>query len=211
MINREQHLKQVRELKETLADPCEGTIYHYTTEEAFHGILESSELWLTNAEFVNDITECNALSQQDDLFEDYELSFNRYVEKWWDWFFKDKNQRENYYIASFSKEPDSLEQWRAYGSICIGFDAQRLKRNGFSLYECVYNKEEIKKWILEKAKAKEWVLGESDRTRSFIAEDGVKTTSYDDAKDFAAMSLIFDALIKFKHNCFKNEKRCIRS
>jgi hypothetical protein len=207
MIDREQHLKQIRELKETLADPCEGTIYHYTTEEAFHGILESSELWLTNAEFVNDITECNALSQQqDDLFEDDELSLNRYVEKWWDWFFKDKNQRENYYIASFSKEPDSLEQWRAYGSICIGFDAQRLKRNGFFLYTCVYNKEEIGKWILEKAKAKEWVLNEPDRTRSYIAEDGVATTSYEDGRDGVAFSLIFNALIKFKQHYYRNEK-----
>jgi len=184
MIDREQHLKLVSRLEETFADLYEGTIYHYTTIESFQGIIESSEIWMTNAGFVNDITECNALSQQDDLFKDGELSFNRYVEKWWDRFFKDKDQRKNYYIASFSKERDLLEQWRAYGNICIGFDARGLTRNGFSLYTCVYEKEEIKNWILEKAKAKEWMLNEPDRTRSYIAKDGVPTTSYDNGRDF---------------------------
>lgn len=206
MIDREQHLKQVSELEETFVDPCEGTIYHYTTIESFRGIIESNEIWMTNAVFVNDITECNALSQQNDLFEDDELSFNRYVEKWWYQFLKNENQRNNYYIASFSKEPDSLEQWRAYGSICIGFDAQRSKRNGFSLYTCVYNKEEIKKWMLEKAKVKEWNLDDPNRTKTFKPAIGTHSTRYDDARDFAAMSLIFDASIKLKHNCFHNEK-----
>jgi hypothetical protein len=205
MIDREQHLKQVRGLKETFADHCEGTIYHYTTEEAFHGILESSELWLTNAEFVNDISECNALQQETTLFGIDELAFNRYVNKWWKFFSRRKNERKNYYIASFSKEYDSLEQWRAYGSICIGFDVQKLERNGYSLYTCVYNKEEIKEWILEKGKAKEWNLEDPDRTRSFIAEDGIATTSYEDGRDGAAISLIFKASIKLKHSCYKNE------
>jgi len=57
MIDREQHLMQVGELEETFADLCEGTIYHYTTAESFQGIIESSEIWLTNTEFVNDVTE----------------------------------------------------------------------------------------------------------------------------------------------------------
>lgn len=194
MIDREQHLKQVRELKETFADPCEGIIYHYTTGKAFHGILESSELWLTNAEFVNDISECNALQQETALFGIDELAFNRYVEKWWKFFTRLKNERNNYYIGSFSKEPDSLEQWRAYGNVCIGFRAERLKKSGFSLHECVYSKEEIRSWILEKANRTEWMLMEPDRT------------SDEDAKDSAAFSLIFRASIKLKHSCYRNEK-----
>jgi len=206
MNDREQHLKQVDELIKTFADPCEEITYHYTTVESFQGIIESSEIWLTNTEFVNDITECNALRQQRDLFEKDELPFNRYIKEWWERFFKDKNQRNNYYIASFSKKHDSLEQWRAYGNICIGFDAQRLKKNGFYLHQCVYSKEEIKKWILEKAKAKEWMLDEPDRTRKFIAEDGVPTTSYEDGRDVAAFSLIFNASIKLKHHCYRNER-----
>lgn len=207
MNDREQHLKQVEELIKTFADPCEGIIYHYTTGEGFHGIVESSELWLTNAEFVNDISECNALQQEAELlFGIDELAFNRYVEKWWKLFFKGKNERNNYYIVSFSKEPDSLEQWRAYGDVCIGFRAERLKKSGFSLHECVYSKEEIRTWILERANRTEWVLEEQDRTRHYIGEDGVPTTCYEDGRDSAAFSLIFEASIKLKHSCYRNEK-----
>jgi hypothetical protein len=205
MNDREQHLKQVKELIKTFADPCEGTVYHYTTGKAFYGIVESSELWLTNAEFVNDISECNALSQQKDLFEDDELAFNRYVKKRWELFSRLKNERNNYYIASFSKEPDSLEQWRAYGSICIGFQAEGLKKRGFSLYQCVYDKEEIKSWILEKAKRTEWMLKEPDRIEHYIGENG-PTNRDMDARNRAAFSLIFRASIKFKHFCYRNEK-----
>jgi hypothetical protein len=205
-MDREEHFRQVDKLIGTFADPCVGTIYHYTSTEGLQGIIESGEIWLTNTKFVNDTTECNALRQEKDLFGKDELSFNRYVNKWWDRFSKDKSQRNNYYITSFSKEHDSLEQWRAYGNVCIGFEAQRLEKRGFSLYECVYSKEEIKRWILEKAKAKEWMLDEADRTRSYIAEDGVPTTSYGDGRDSAAFSLIFEASIRLKHLCYNNEK-----
>lgn len=205
-MDREQHLRQIDELISTFADPCDGIVYHYTSAEGFQGIIESGEIWLTNTGFVNDITECNALRQEKDLFGKDELAFNRYIEKWWDDFSIDWNERNNYYIASFSKEHDSLEQWRAYGNVCIGFETQRLKKSGFSLHECVYSKEEIRRWILEKAKAKEWMLDEPDRTISFIAEDGVPTTSYLDGRGSVAFSLIFEASIKLKHVCYRNEK-----
>jgi hypothetical protein len=205
MNDREQHLKQVEQLIKTFADPCEGTIYHYTTGEGFLGIVESGELWLTNTEFVNDISECNALQQEMDLFGIDELTFNRYVDKWWKYYSRRNNERNNYYIASFSKEPDSLEQWRAYGDVCIGFRAERLKKSGFSLHECVYSKEEIKSWLLKRAKAKEWMLDEPDRTISYV-RDGVATTRYEEGRDRAAFSLIFEASIKLKHSCYRNEK-----
>jgi hypothetical protein len=203
---REQHLRQVKELIKTFADPCDGKIYHYTSAEGFRNIIESGEIWLTNTEFVNDTLECSALREEEDLFEIDELSFNRYIEKWWKRFSRDKSKNNNYYITSFSKEPDSLEQWRAYGNICICFDAQRFIKNGFSLYECVYSKEEIKRWIIEKAKANEWRLDEPDRTRNYIADNGIPTTSYDDGRDGAAFHLIFNASIKLKHFCYSNEK-----
>jgi len=206
MVSREQHLKQVSELIRTFADPCKGIIYHYTSAKGFQDIIESGEIWLTNTEFVNDTIECRTLQEENNLFGIDDLSFNRYIKKWWDNFLRDRDRSNNYYITSFSKIPDSLEQWRAYGNICIGFEAQRLKKNGFSLYECVYSKEEIKRWIIEKAKAEEWVLDEPDRTRNFTGKDGVATTSYEDGRDGAAFDLIFNASIKLKHSCYSNEK-----
>jgi hypothetical protein len=63
MDDREQHLKQVNELKKTFADPCDEIIYHYTSAKGFQGIIESGEIWLTNTEFVNDTIECKALRE----------------------------------------------------------------------------------------------------------------------------------------------------
>lgn len=206
-MDRKQHLKQVNDLIKTFADPCDGIIYHYTSAEGFQGIIESGEIWLKNTEFVNDTTECKVLQEETDIFEEGELSFNRYIEKWWQSFKKDNDKESsNFYIASFSKKPDSLEQWRAYGNICIGFDATLLKKDGFSLYECVYDKSKIKEWMLKKAGAKEWMLNEPDRTRNYIANDGCPTTCYDDGRRVAAFSLIFAASIKLKHFCYKNEE-----
>lgn len=200
-MDRKQHLKQVNDLIKTFADPCDGIIYHYTSAKGFQGIIESGEIWLTNTEFVNDTTECKALQIETDLFGEGELSINRYIEKWWHSFKKDNDKDDNtFYIASFSKKHASLEQWRAYGNICIGFDAKRLKKNGFLLYECVYDKSEIKEWMLKKARAKEWMLEEPDRTR---VEGGVQ---FMDRRDAAALSLIFGASKKLKHSCFKNEE-----
>jgi len=141
------------------------------------------------------------------MFVEDELTPYPFVKKWWQNFKKDNDKDSStFYIASFSKNPKSLEQFRAYGNICIGFDAKQLKRNGFSLYECVYDKSEIKKWILEKAGAKEWMFDEPDRWRSLIAENGTPTNIHDEGRNKAALSLIFGASIKLKHSCYENEE-----
>jgi len=198
-----QHLKQVNALIKTFADPCDGIIWHYTSARNFQGIVERGEIWLTNTNFVSDITECKVLLKETNLFGKNELSVNRYVEKHWQNFREGIYEDDStYYIACFSKEPNLLEQWRAYGNICIGFDfdAERLKKKGFSLYECVYDKSKIKEWMLEKAKAKEWRLNEPDETR---VENNVK---FLDRREAAAISLILGASIKLKHSCFVNER-----
>jgi hypothetical protein len=206
----EQHIERVKNLMKAFADPCDGTIYHYTSLDGFQGIIESSELRLTNTGFVNDTTECRALREEakNGLLSDDDLKSNRYVKKWWALFQKDKKKDNDYYIASFSKNknPDSLEQWRAYGRFCVGFDAQKLRLNNFELYECVYDKEEIKKWILEKSNEKDWQLNEPDRNKEYTAEDGAKVTEHLDARDSAAFGLIFKASIKFKNKHYENEK-----
>jgi hypothetical protein len=204
-MDRKQHLKQVNDLIKTFADPCDGIIYHYTSARNFQGIVESGEIWLTNTDFVNDTTECKALLKETDLFGDDELSFNRYVKEHWQNFRKGMYEDNGtYYIACFSKEANLLQQWLAYGNICIGFDAIRLKKDGFSLYECVYDKREIRKWILEKAKAKEWMWDEPDRT-GFI-EEGRSNARDIDRRNHAAISLILGAKIKLKHSCYESEK-----
>src|ERR1039458_6661183 len=93
-------------LRQAFADPCRGTIYHYTNAEGLRGIVDKHEIWMTNTAFVNDPTECKALSNAKDLFAETDLS-NEFVKKAWadflDPVYKDYN---DYYIASFSKVRD---------------------------------------------------------------------------------------------------------
>ena len=141
---------------------------------------------------MNDVTECKALLNEANLFKEHELKFNPSVRVAGKNFsVTPRHPISRYYIASFSKIPDSLEQWRAYGNICIGLDAAQLKRNGFYLYECVYTKAAIKKWILAKANAPEWQLA---------------TGGNGNERDAAAFALLFAAMMKFKHSCYRNER-----
>lgn len=203
--DREKRIEQLKKLLETFADPGDGTIYHYTSAPGFQGIIENRELWLTNTEFVNDITECKMLQEEakNGLFNEEELSFNKYLKERWKDFICGK-ESNNYYIASFSKESDSLEQWRAYGSFCIGFDVQKLRKDNFRLYECVYDNGAIKKWMLDKAKVEEWRLDDPDHTKT-VEKNGITRGSCDN-RYMAASELIASAKIKFKHPCYINEK-----
>lgn len=209
---KKQHIERINNLIRGFDDPCDGTIYHYTSSQGLQGIIGSHELWLTNTEFVNDITECRALYEEAKrgLLSDEDLSNNPYVKKSWEYFQNTRSKDSNYYVASFSKNKNSLEQWRAYGRFCIGLDAQKLKTKSMKLYECVYDSKEIKEWILKKANEEGWKLDEPDRTQNYISNDGVPTTLHDDRRDAAAFDLIYKASIKYKNENYQNEEE-IRS
>ncbi len=155
MDKREKGNEQYKKLMKTFADSCEGIIYHYTSAEGLRGIIENNEIWLTNTAFVNDTTECKALQEKKDLFINEEFS-NEYIREAWFNFIKHQYNRNTMYIISFSRGKESLEQWRAYGNFRIGFETKKLVKSNFNLYECVYHKQEIKDWILEKEKVNEW-------------------------------------------------------
>jgi len=186
-------IAQYRKLMDAFSDPIETDeiIYHYTSAEGIRGILDSNEIWLTNTEFVNDTTECKALEQKKGLFAADDLT-NEHVRKAWDRFLKWTDDGKNYYIGSFSKKGESLDQFRAYGPYCIGFDAAKLQNREakLRLYECVYSDNDIKNWILKK----QGLFGQYN-------------TSLDDqCKMGAAFDLIFVASIKFKNEAFSAER-----
>jgi len=200
-------IERLKKLIKAFADPLEGveTIYHYTTAEGFKGIIESSEIWLTNTEFVNDLTECKALQKEPCLFKKSDFAKNKYVQNAWEYILQTGNRDKNSYIASFSKDGDSLEQWRAYGNFCIGFEVGKLKKTGFYLFECVYDIAEIRRWILEKGKLPEWELDQPDKIEK--RNDGyIDITRYCEERDAAAHTLLFNASKKLKDKHYKNEK-----
>ena len=169
-------------LLDNFADPCEDTVYHYTSAEGLQGIIENHELWLTNIEFVNDLEECKALQKDTGLFKESDFHNKEIWRKWESFCHPDKNFYHtdcNIYIFSFSEEADeSLPQWRSYGNYRIGFDAKKLKKPGFRFYQCLYEKDEIIEWIVNRAELPEWkglaIPGEEDKAARYLIDAASK-------------------------------------
>jgi len=187
-MNREKKINQLDNLIKSFSDTFKDDeiIYHYTTAEGLNKIIQNNEIWLTNTEFVNDTTECKTFDEQIKSFNISDIPnkhVQRQLETWWE-------GSNNRYIASFSKKGDSLEQWRAYGPYAIGFKANNLIKNRFSLHRCTYGFQQIKKWVISKSKIKKWNASELEDTDKYIA----------------AMDLVYFASIKSKNENFKNEE-----
>jgi hypothetical protein len=140
----------MRNLNDKIKDRVIGTIYHYTNAEGFKEIIKTREIWMTNALFVNDKTELRTSLEGCDIFKGVQFKNPEFN------VFKNERQRpeskdvEDYYLASFSEEDNSLDQFRAYGDYCIGFDAKKLRKDRFNLFKCVYRDIDIKNWIIKK-------------------------------------------------------------
>jgi len=117
--------EQLRKLIQAFSEPYRGTVYHYTTANGVAGIVGSHEIWMSNTAFTNDITELKMLQNPQNVLKGSDFT-NDFVRQEWDKQRFREDGKNNYYMASFSRRKDSLEQWRAYGNFCIGFDARRL-------------------------------------------------------------------------------------
>ncbi|MBK0097467.1 DUF2971 domain-containing protein [Erwinia sp. S63] len=113
-------------------------IYHYTDLNAVKLIFEKNKLWLTDHRFLNDTEEskCGYKIIKDTLleFSDFPLNYPQ------DLISDIKNsliflgdnpeliiEPPSIFVASFSKDKDSLSQWRSYGMHAIGIDENTLK------------------------------------------------------------------------------------
>lgn len=110
----------------------ETEIYHYTTAEGICSILSTGELWLTNSQFMNDMTE---IETTDRLIREVLLTievapytveyFLRSIED------ERKQLHDQTFVLSLSKNPDSLHLWNNYGKnegYQIGFKFVELAR-----------------------------------------------------------------------------------
>jgi len=185
----DENLRQWRALMRALGDRIDRTIYHYTSAEGFRGIVANSEIWLTNAAFVNDTTECRAFWEcAKELLEDGRLS-NESVQDKLKIRLGDRPEIDRYYIASFSKVSDHLQQYRAYGGFCIGFDPGKMTRSPFHTYKCVYRAKDIKDWVCRKSNLCKW--------------EGSCLSKED--KRNAAHNLVFSASVKYKNAAYRDE------
>ncbi len=183
--------RQYRALLKGLEDRFTEPIYHYTGAEGLNGVLTTNEIWLTNAGFVNDTTECKAFLEDcaRDLLQDERLR-NEYVREKLQFRLEDGPENADYYIASFSGIPDSLSQYRGYGEFCIGYDLRKMSGRRYHLYRCVYKRKDIIDWVCRKAMLRQWNA----------------TGLQEDSKRGAAHDLVFAAAVKYKNIAYRDER-----
>ncbi|MFZ4216140.1 hypothetical protein ACOZB2_32900 [Pantoea endophytica] len=138
-------------------------IYHYTDLNAVKSIFEKNKLWLTDHRFLNDKEESKSGYR---IIKDTLLDFADYPSNYPQNLISDiKNsliflgdspelviEPPSIFVASFSKDDDSLSQWRSYGMHAVGINEDTLKtelerQSDTNIYlKCHYitNKEESK-------------------------------------------------------------------
>src|SRR5262245_10894107 len=102
-------------------------LYHYTDAKGLCGIFETQQLWFTDYRHLNDPSEflhglgfarecASRLKQGADFKKQNFLDefINRFTQETFD-------KRFEFYVASFSREPNDLSQWRAYADNGRGF------------------------------------------------------------------------------------------
>ena len=105
-------------------------IYHYTSIDAFQGMVENGEFWFGNAANMNDKSEVKDFIMK--LETSVKDEFPQITDKCEDFFNKifKRLSKEYPYVMSFSKLHDNAAQWERYANnakgICIGFDTEKL-------------------------------------------------------------------------------------
>jgi Protein of unknown function (DUF2971) len=136
-------------LNAILDDVPKKLLYHYTDQNGLLGIIKSKQIWATHHQCLNDTQEFlyakelvrkelerripTASASDQSLLDVMSTALNG-----------PGTEDVNLYVASFSEEPDSLSQWRAYGGstsgFAAGFKCERLVLpEAFVLAPCIYD------------------------------------------------------------------------
>ncbi|MEW4951464.1 DUF2971 domain-containing protein [Pseudomonas asiatica] len=129
------------------------SLFHYTDINAVCSIVKNRKIWLTNVGFLNDSREFHdGMSVVADILNTYDLeNFSSIEQAKKVGYLKGLTDAYkvlpdvNMYTCSFSRAPNLLSQWRAYGNFAIEFSRLALEKVG-ALYDCCYmpkEKEEI--------------------------------------------------------------------
>lgn len=112
---------------EQLAKPIPEKLWHYTSLEAFHGIVSNNRMWATDVRYLNDRDELlHARSIADELIEAApELDDEGYPIK--EWLSLARRLAETkglqIFVICFTELEDDLSQWRAYSHASSGVSA----------------------------------------------------------------------------------------
>jgi hypothetical protein len=130
-----------------LAMPTDDFLYHYTSAQALLKIVTERKLWASEIEFLNDGLEGKVLLRQlKGMIEDPHCQISDLHKS----AFRNRLSREQVtYVASFSKNPSMLTQFRMYcppaGGYVIGFPKSFLSSHG-RLIDVDYRHEQHHSW-----------------------------------------------------------------
>jgi hypothetical protein len=132
-------------------------LYHYTSVSGLKGIVESGCLHATNIKYLNDsqefhfgldyfskaISRSRNVSKTDILVPEDVPLYDHLIELILDWSVPQfLNAASEYFVVSFSANPDILSQWRAYGrnnvGYCMKFDHLQLQYPSDSVPQLVW-------------------------------------------------------------------------
>lgn len=100
----------------------ESKVYHYTSSSGLKNILSSKKIWFSNIEYLNDEDEMYytyklAINVANELKDKLNEDFYNIIINSHERYLKQKESQKqffDYYVASFSKEKDSLSLWNYY-------------------------------------------------------------------------------------------------
>jgi len=137
-------------LNDVLSPIPDKPLYHYTNQKGLLGVIKSRTIWMTHTQYLNDRreflhavdlvrTEIKRLqkAELDSSKDQILLRMEQVLDL--------SPEGINVCVCSFSEEPDSLSQWRAYGApgFAVGFPSMFLKdvaaKRDWYLVRCVYD------------------------------------------------------------------------
>lgn len=208
--------KVIKEEFERLTHTETPVMYHYTTLEGLQGIIDSSDLWLTESQFLNDASEVNhGIELSREIFNELNISASPINEFLQEVINTPSEKRPRINIACFSNAQDSLSQWRAYSGgmgVSIGFRTMDFLRS-FGYPDCRLNYvlyDDNKKRLLLRTYFKFKVEAyERDSTRKIKVlerdlsyREHLPITGYDTTLQY----LYFELMNSLKHSDFVDER-----
>lgn len=126
-------------------------VHHYTSQPGLLGIIRTKSLWASSILYLNDSAEWQYAIKvmQDQVIPILEARPDARLKDYCEQVlsFLTDLKKVDYFVGSFSEEPDLLSQWRAYSGegvgFSIGFDFARLGelavKQDFRLFRCKYD------------------------------------------------------------------------
>lgn len=204
-------------LRENLANEktqYKDDIFHYTSPEGFKSILDGN-IWFSNIKFLNDKSEDNYIYSLFPVKElDFDKDFFKITQDIKDAFeknecYKNNGQsfsKSNFYVASFSKNPDCLELWNYYTRSTngigynIGFHQKCLFLiNFYHIKGAMFYKEDEQKELLNKILKKHNIF--YIQHKEFLKNDENNKIFINNLINLFELHNLF-----FKHPAYENEQ-----